>query len=65
MGAKERSCKDCEFYESQADDKGACHFNAPFPSMRMPMMNEKFFADVNINWPKVKPDDWCGHFKKN
>jgi len=65
MEAKERCCKSCEFYQSQDNDKGTCHFNAPFPSMKSPIMNEKFFAEVTITWPQVKPDDWCGRFKKD
>ncbi len=63
MDANERSCENCEFYTSQDSDKGNCHFNAPFPSLKSPMMNEKFFADATINWPQVKPTDWCGRFK--
>ena len=64
MGSKERCCKNCEFFKSEVDDKSTCHFNAPFPSMKSPMMNEKFFAEATITWPQVMPDDWCGRYKE-
>jgi len=63
MSTDERTCRDCEFYQGGAEDKGHCHFNAPFPSLKSPMMNEKFFADATITWPRVQPTDWCGRFK--
>jgi hypothetical protein len=64
MKANERCCQTCEFFESPADDKGTCHFNAPFPSMKSPMMNEKFFDGATITWPQVASDNWCGRFKE-
>ena len=64
MGANETCCKNCEFYSDGPEERGTCHFNAPFPSMKSPMMNEKFFADATITWPQVMPEDWCGRFKQ-
>ncbi|MCP4456210.1 MAG: hypothetical protein GY809_32530 [Planctomycetes bacterium] len=64
MKASKRCCQTCDFFDDQTEDKGTCHFNAPFPSMKSPMMNEKFFADATITWPQVMPDDWCGRFKE-
>ena len=64
MTSNVRRCKDCEFYldDGQDDGEEQCRFNAPVPSLKSATMNEKFFSEVSITWPRVGPDDWCGQF---
>ena len=65
MGAGEKRCENCEFYNSESSvwETGECRFNAPVPSIKPAMMSDKFYSGASLNWPPVKPNDWCGQYK--
>jgi hypothetical protein len=65
MAKNERRCENCEFYEIDSSDEGIgrCHFNAPLPSPKNPMLDEKFYKTTSVHWPLVPPSDWCGQYK--
>ena len=65
MTENEKRCENCEFYESSSADEdiGKCHFNAPLPSLKHPMLDKRFYKAASLNWPLVQPTDWCGQYK--
>ena len=65
MGNKEKRCRSCEYFESKnsKESLGKCHFNAPMPSHKHPMMKEDFYKEASIDWPYVQQTDWCGQYK--
>ena len=65
MAENEKRCENCDFYNGNSAvwDKGECRFNAPLPSPKHPMLNDKFYKDAPLNWPPVQPNDWCGQYK--
>ncbi|HNT37448.1 MAG TPA: hypothetical protein PKH07_20810 [bacterium] len=60
-------CANCAFSDEPFHDESShehkagliCRRNAPEPLLRVRRTEKQ----VHVQWPEVRPDDWCGEFK--
>lgn len=55
-------CQDCKYFYNQYQDGGQCRRNSPKPVCGVA---ESHNIDLEVYWPNVNSDDWCGDFVRS
>ena len=65
LAPDDQSCAQCRYYLAPPGGGGFCHRNPPSVWLPTAEYRQSDKAQrITVEWPAVRPDDWCGEFGK-